>query len=194
MSSEPETDGVGRVVVLDVVGLQPGHLDAGYAPNVRDLLRDDSTAALEPPFPAVTVPVQTTLGEGRSPRRHGDVSNGEYDRDSRTVAFWERDRGDRDRIWEAASDAGVTTGALFFQHLIGTNADVAVTPSPIEDENNDLVEMNCWTNPEGFYDVLQSEYGHFPLHRYWGPGANEESSEWILNAGREAIERHDPDL
>ena len=194
MSADDGTGAAGRVVVLDVVGLQPRHLDEGQAPNLRDLLRADATAPLEPPFPAVTVPVQTTLGEGRSPERHGDVSNGEYDRDSRTVAFWERDRGDRNRIWETASDAGLTTGVLFFQHLIGTTADVAVTPSPIEDENNDLIEMNCWTNPDGFYDDLEAEYGHFPLHRYWGPGANEESSEWILDAAREAIERHDPDL
>jgi len=85
------------------------------------------------------------------------------------VAFWERDRASRERVWEAASDeANLTTGALFFQHLIGTSADVAVTPSPIEDENNDMIEMNCWTNPDDFYDDLREQYGHFPLHNYWG--------------------------
>lgn len=76
---------IGRVVVLDIVGLQLEHLDAGHAPNVADVLQMDSIASLKPPFPAVTVPMQTTLGEGRSPRRHGDVSNGEYDRESQTV-------------------------------------------------------------------------------------------------------------
>ena len=35
---------------------------------------------------------------------------------------------------------------------------------------------------------LEAEYGHFPLHTYWGPGANEESTAWILDAAREAIE------
>lgn len=194
MSRGDTTDHVGRVIILDIVGLRPEHLDAGYAPNVTDVLQTDLTASLKPPFPAVTVPVQTTLGEGRSPRRHGDVSNGEYDRDSQTVAFWERDRDGRNRIWEAAHDVGVTTGVFFFQHLIGTDADVAITPSPIEDEDNNLLEMNCWTNPDDFYDDLEAEYGHFPLHRYWGPGANEESSKWILNAAREAVERYDLDL
>ncbi|WP_309221736.1 alkaline phosphatase family protein [Halorussus sp. MSC15.2] len=193
MASGEDAD-AGRVIVLDVVGLRPDHVETGLAERIGDALDGGSTAALRPPFPAVTVPVQTTLGEGRSPASHGDVSSGEYDRDRETVAFWERDRDDRDRIWETASDAGLTTGALFFQHLIGTDADVAVTPSPIEDENNDLVEMNCWTNPDGFYDDLEAEYGHFPLHRYWGPGASRESSEWILNAAREAVERYDPDL
>lgn len=77
-----------------------------------------------------------------------------------------------------ASDvAGLTTGALFFQHLIGTTADVAITPSPIEDEDNNMLEMNCWMNPDGFYDELQAEYGHFSLHNYWGPMANIESSD-----------------
>ncbi|WP_328765600.1 alkaline phosphatase family protein [Haloarcula rubra] len=185
----------GRVIVLDVVGLQPSHLDA--APNISRLVggpEAPSTARLRPPFPAVTVTSQTTLATGQSPADHGDVANGHYDRESDTVTFWGRERGDRTRLWESASDAGATTGVLFFQHLVGTNADVAVTPSPIEDENNDMLEMNCWTNPDGFYDALEAEHGHFPLHRYWGPGANAESSEWILTAATEAVDRYDPDL
>lgn len=184
----------GRVVVLDVIGLQATHLESGLAPNLADLLGEGRRADLEPPFPAVTLPAQTTLATGRSPRAHGDVSNGEYDRTTDEVAFWERERAGRDRLWETAHEAGLTTGVLCFQHLIGTNADVALTPSPIEDEDNNLLEMDCWTNPEGFYDELREAYGHFPLHTYWGPGANEESSAWILDAAREAIERHDPDL
>jgi predicted AlkP superfamily pyrophosphatase or phosphodiesterase len=195
MTAESRTNGtVDRIIVLDVVGLRPDHLDAGLAPNVAELL-DDRVASLRPPFPAVTIPVQTTLATGQSPATHGDVANGEYDRDRDEVAFWERDVEDRYRVWEAASEeAGLTTGVLFFQHLIGTTADVAVTPSPIEDEDNNMLEMNCWTNPDGFYDDLEAEYGHFPLHNYWGPMAGAESSEWILTAARESIERYDPDL
>lgn len=183
-----------RVVVLDVIGLQPDHLRAGLAPNLASHF-GETIAGLQPPFPAVTVPAQTTLATGRGPQATGDVANGEYDRERHEVELWGRDRGDRDRLWEAAhDDAGLTTGALFFQHLIGTSADVAVTPSPIEDEDNNILEMNCWTNPDDFYDDLQADLGHFPLHRYWGPGANEEASEWILDAARESIERYDPDM
>ena len=186
------SDAAGRVIVLDIVGLQAEHVTEGRTPNLADLLK--TVAPLRPPFPALTLPSQTTLGEGRLPRSHGDVASGEYDRERDEVAFWERDREDRYRLWEAAHDAGLTTGALFFQHLVGTNADVAVTPSPIEDENNDMIEMNCWTNPDGFYDDLREEYGHFPLHKYWGPMASEESSRWILDAARESVDRYDPDL
>ena len=192
--SDHSTDSAGRAIVLDVIGLEPDHLDRGLAPNIADLVGEPARATLEPPFPAVTLPVQTTLATGRSPESHGDVSSGEYDRANDEVAFWERDRADRDRLWETASDAGLTTGVFCFQHLIDTTADVALTPSPIEDENNDILEMNCWTNPDGFYDDLQEELGHFPLHTYWGPGANAESSTWILDAASEAIERYDPDL
>lgn len=193
--NEQETDCVGRVLVLDIVGIQTEHLTSGHAPNLAELLDGKLTAPLRPPFPATTIPVQTTLSTGLSPDAHGDVSNGEYDRERDSVALWERDREARTRLWEAASeDAGLTTGVLFFQHLIGTTADIAVTPSPIEDEDNNILEMNCWTNPDGFYNELQEEYGHFPLHNYWGPTANEQSSEWILTAAREAIDRYDPDL
>ena len=197
VTSRPDsgpTDGSGeadRVVVLDVVGLETTHLDA--MPTLCDFLGGTATD-IRPQFPALTVPAQTTLAAGQSPRSHGDVASGEYDRESDEVAFWERDRGDRTRIWEAAAETGLTTGTLFFQHLIGSSADVAMTPSPIEDEGNELIEMNCWSNPDGFYDDLRGEYGHFPLHRYWGPGANEESTDWILDAARESIERYDPDL
>ncbi|XVH33065.1 alkaline phosphatase family protein (plasmid) [Haloferacaceae archaeon DSL9] len=189
------TNGVGRVVVLDVLGLQPDHIDADRTPTLHSLFPNERVTDLRPSFPAVTVPAQTTLATGQHPSEHGDVSSGEYDRTYRTAAFWERDRADRTRIWEAASDeAGLTTGALFFQHLIGTTADVAITPSPIEDEDNNLLEMNCWTNPDEFYDDLREEYGHFPLHNYWGPATSAESSRWILSAATETIERFDPDL
>ncbi|RJS97466.1 alkaline phosphatase family protein [Halococcus sp. IIIV-5B] len=184
----------GRAVVLDVIGLEREHVDAGLAPNIAELVPESARADLEMPFPAVTLPAQSTLATGRSPKNHGDVANGEYDRDTDSVALWERDRESRDRLWETASEAGLMTAVFCFQHLIGTSADVALTPSPIEDEENNILEMNCWTNPDGFYDELEAEYGHFPLHTYWGPGANETSSEWILNAARESVERYDPDL
>ena len=192
MSRSDEPTDPRRVVVLDVIGLQPDHLASGLAPTLSDLFGE--ATHLEPQFPALTVPAQTTLATGHSPGDHGDVASGEYDRERDEVAFWDRDRDGRDRIWEAASDADLTTGALFFQHLIGTTADVAITPSPIEDENNDMIEMDCWTNPDGWYDDLRDAQGHFPLHAYWGPGASEESSEWILTAAAEAVERFDPDL
>ncbi|MDS0298882.1 alkaline phosphatase family protein [Halogeometricum sp. S1BR25-6] len=191
---EPEPSAASRVVVLNVVGLQPDHVDPESTPNLAGLFGDGATTGAVPPFPAVTIPSQTTLSTGVSPSTHGDVSNAEYDRETDTVELWGRNSGDRNRVWEAARDADVTTGALFFQHLYGTSADVAVTPKPIEDENNNLIEMNCWTNPDGFYEELREEYGHFPLHNYWGPAANAQGSEWILSAAREATERYDPEM
>jgi len=182
----------GRVVVLDVVGLGPEHLDPERTPELAACLTE--TTDLRPPFPAVTVPAQTTLASGRGPETHGDVANGVYDRERDEVVLWGRDRGDRTRVWESASDVGLTTAALFFQHLVGTSADVAVTPSPIEDENNEMIEMDCWTNPDGYYDHLRGRFGHFPLHNYWGPAASAESSRWILSAAGDAVQRYDPDL
>ena len=115
----------GRAVVLDVIGLEREHVDAGLAPNIAELVPESARADLEMPFPAVTLPAQSTLATGRSPKNHGDVANGEYDRDTDSVALWERDREGRDRLWETASEAGLTTGVFCFQHLIGTSADVA---------------------------------------------------------------------
>ena len=181
-----------RVIVLDIIGLQPDHISSELAPNLANLL--DEVIPMRPAFPALTVPAQTTLATGQSPGDHGDVASGEFDRDRKEAEFWERDRGGRNRLWESAHDAGLTTGALFFQHLIGSNGDVVVTPSPIEDEDNNLIEMDCWSNPDEFYDGLQEKFGHFPLLNYWGPAADKTSSKWIFNAATEAIDRFDPDL
>jgi predicted AlkP superfamily pyrophosphatase or phosphodiesterase len=184
--------GAGRVLVLDVVGLQPHHVDADRMPALAGLL--DDVVATRPAFPALTVPAQSTLATGTAPATHGDVASGRYDRATDTVEFWGRDRADRQRVWETAREAGATTGVLFFQHLIGTDADVAVTPSPIEDETNDMIEMDCWTNPDDFYDDVRDDLGHFPLHNYWGPAASADSTRWILDAADRAVARVDPDL
>lgn len=186
------TNGADRVLVFDVVGLQPGHVTADAMPALADLL--DDVVATRPAFPALTVPAQSTLATGKRPETHGDVASGRYDRETDTVEFWGRDRADRQRLWETAREGGATTGALFFQHLIGTDADVAVTPSPVEDAENNLIEMNCWTNPDEFYDDLRDDLGHFPLHNYWGPAAGVAATRWILAAAERAVERVDPDL
>lgn len=184
--------GAGRVLVLDVVGLQPHHVDSDRMPALAGLL--DDVVASRPALPALTVPAQSTLATGTAPATHGDVASGRYDRATDTVEFWGRDRAGRQRVWETAREAGATTGVLFFQHLIGTDADVAVTPSPIEDENNDMIEMDCWTTPDDFYDDIRGDLGHFPLHNYWGPAASADSTRWILDAADRAVARVDPDL
>ncbi|WP_330632981.1 alkaline phosphatase family protein [Halocatena halophila] len=181
-----------RCIILDIVGLQPHHITPSTAPALASVL--ETVVPMKPSFPALTVPAQTTLATGSPPSDHGDVASGEYDRATSSVAFWERDRGNRTRLWERAREQGHTTGALFFQHLIGSTADVAITPAPIEDADNNLIEMNCWTNPDDFYETLREKLGHFPLHAYWGPGASRASSEWILDATAISIQRFDPDL
>src|SRR5699024_6243436 len=96
------TDGdAGRAIVLDVIGLEREHVASGLAPNIADLVTDGARADLQSPFPAVTLPVQSTLATGQSPANHGDVANGEYDRENDTAALWERDSESRDRLWES---------------------------------------------------------------------------------------------
>jgi predicted AlkP superfamily pyrophosphatase or phosphodiesterase len=54
--------------------------------------------------------------------------------------------------------------------------------------------MDCWTNPDDFYDDVRDDLGHFPLHNYWGPAASADSTRWILDAADRAVARVDPDL
>jgi predicted AlkP superfamily pyrophosphatase or phosphodiesterase len=55
-------------------------LDQELAPNIAEFVGEFAQATFELPFPAVTVPVQTTFATGRSPESHGDVSSRRYDR------------------------------------------------------------------------------------------------------------------
>jgi len=64
----PETtETAGRTIVLDVVGLQPQHIDADRTPTLESQFPSERVTDLRPPFPAVTVPAQTTLATGAAP-------------------------------------------------------------------------------------------------------------------------------
>jgi predicted AlkP superfamily pyrophosphatase or phosphodiesterase len=48
-------------IVLDIVGLEHGHLDSGLLPNIAKLAESGESASLEPVFPAVTCTVQASM-------------------------------------------------------------------------------------------------------------------------------------
>jgi hypothetical protein len=68
-----------------------------------------------------------------------------------------------------------------------------VTPSPIH-EPDGTTKLWCYSKPEGLYEELLAELGHFPLQHYWGPLANIESSKWILEAALREAKRRPPNF
>ncbi len=91
-------------IIVDIVGLEFGHLGSSFIPNISRLSDEGESAMMEPVFPGVTCTVQASILSGTHPNQHGIICNGFYDRINRNVSFWEQssDLVQRDRIWDIA--------------------------------------------------------------------------------------------
>jgi predicted AlkP superfamily pyrophosphatase or phosphodiesterase len=186
-----------RVVVLNLVGLTPSHLeDRELTPNLNRIAAGGSVSTMKPPFPPVTGTVQTTLTTGYEPNRHGIISNGRYDLDQRKVTMWEQTAVpiEGERIWDILKryDSGAKSAVLFWQYIKYATADILITPSPIHLEQG----MKEWyfSKPAGWYEEVAANRGPFQLHSFWGPLASLASSEWIASAALDTLRAFDPTL
>jgi len=187
-----------HLVVIDLVGAVPQHFDP--PPLLPDLARIFGTGGvrpLEPVFPAVTCPVQLSLVTGTRPAQHGIIANGLFDRAERKVTLWTwpASRIERPPIWEMLRRRAprAKTAVMFFQGLKATSADIYLNPHPKHTPDGKTVPW-CDSRPAGLYESLVNKLGHFPLHKYWGPMADIESSRWILDASLQALAQFKPEL
>lgn len=186
-----------HVVVLDVVGLTPAHLEnKELTPNLNRIAARGSVSKIKPVFPAVTGAMQATITTGEEPSRHGIVGNGRFDRKQREVLMWEQTIAplEGERMWETLKrlDPESKSAVLFMQHIKYDSADFIVTPSPMHLEQG--MEEWYFSNPPGLYEQIAEKQGPFKLHSFWGPLAGVASSEWIAKAALNIIEDHHPTL
>lgn len=184
-----------HVLFLSVPGLRPE--DLARMPVVAGLAALGGKVPLAPCFPAVTCPVQATLTTGGTPRKHGIMANGVYDRDEHHLEMWiSPDSVHRiPRIWDRlkASRPELRTAAWFLLQSKHATADLVCLPAP--KHNPDGTEtMWCHTNPEPLYATLRESLGDFPLHKFWGPLAGIESSRWIAQSFLAAAQHAPPHL
>jgi predicted AlkP superfamily pyrophosphatase or phosphodiesterase len=182
-------------ILLDVVGLEQKHLDSGLLPNIAKVIENGEVAKLEPPFPAVTSTVQSSILSGKYPREHGIIANGLYDRSTFNVSFWEQSSSlvQAQRVWDRVKQKStMKTAVLFWQNTMYANSDIVVTPRPIH--LDDKMVMWCYSKPVGYYEKLKEKFGEFNLASYWGPLASPKSSEWIANAAEYTIESERPNF
>jgi hypothetical protein len=181
------------VVLLSIPALRERDLE--HMPRLRQLMAGGEQVELVPSFPAVTCPVQANMTTGSLPREHGVVANGFYWRDRQEVEMWtaSNDCIMRPQIWDRlhGADASITSAVWFPLHSKGCGADYICTPAPVH--NDDGTEsLWCFTRPEELYQQLLDELGHFPLHKFWGPLANIESTAWIVSSAIRAAEKYRP--
>ena len=182
-----------HVLLLSIPGLRQE--DLSRMPTLQTLAAVGDCVPLDPGFPAVTCPVQATLTTGTSPAVHGIVANGVYDRGTQHVEMWISPDGVHrsPRIWDQLKSARpeLRTAAWFGLQSKHATADLVCLPAP--KHNPDGTEtMWCHTNPEPLYAALREKLGDFPLHKFWGPIAGIESSQWIARSFLEASQTNPP--
>jgi predicted AlkP superfamily pyrophosphatase or phosphodiesterase len=187
------------LAVLNIVGLSPSLLGAD-APRLRDFARSSGgVRMLKPPLPAVTCTSQATMLTGLSPRDHGVVGNGWFHRDLQEIHFWKQSNRlvHGEKVWERArrefEGERVRCANLFWWFNMHSSADISVTPRPIYCADGRKVP-DCLTHPPQLRDELQAKLGEFPLFRFWGPGADVRSTDWIAAAAMHTYERERPEL
>ena len=182
-------------LVLNVVGLTPGLLQ--HAPHLSALARGGAVRPLTTVLPALTTTVQSTMLTGLQPRDHGIVGNGWYFRDLSEIWLWRQSNRlvTGEKVWEAAKrrDPAFTCAQLFWWYNMYANVDYAVTPRPMYlADGRKLPDIH--THPAGLRDELQGALGDFPLFRFWGPGADIESSRWIARSALHMLNQQRPTL
>jgi predicted AlkP superfamily pyrophosphatase or phosphodiesterase len=186
---------VQRLAVINVVGLTEA-LVGKHTPNISNLVKD-SIVTLNPPLPAVTCSVQSTMLTGVAPDEHGIVANGWHERETGDTAFWRQSnelvRGEK--VWEAlhAIDSTLTVANMFWWFNMHSSVDIAVTPRPVYLADGGKLP-DIWTNPSSLRSSLQKQFGQFPLFKFWGPMAGIESTQWIVNATIEVEKTYSPTL
>jgi len=211
-------------IIIDIVGLEFGHLGSSLIPNISKLATEGESAMMEPVFPAVTCTVQTSILSGTYPNQHGIISNGFYDRINRNVSFWEQssDHVQAERIWDIVHKKVSYGNEDITETKIEGLISEMPSPSPSFSSNlksavlfwqntmfsnADIVVtprpihldsgmiMWCYSKPVGYYDAqLKPMIGEFNLATYWGPMASPTSSKWISEATIYTLEKQKPNF
>ena len=185
-----------ETLVLLVVGLAP-RLVGPNTPHLAALARRGGMRPLATVLPAVTCTVQSTLLTGGLPRDHGAVANGWYFRDVAEVALWKQSNRlvTGEKVWEAGRrrDPAFTCANMFWWYNMYGTPDFSATPRPMYPADGRKIPDHSAEPPElhGEFDRL---LGPFPLFKFWGPGADLESSRWIAGATRHVRRSRRPTL
>ncbi len=185
-----------RTAVINVVGLC-SRLIGENTPTIAQFLKENEMARIEPILPAVTCTAQATYMTGGSPRLHGIVGNGWYDREWCEHRFWKQPEhlvAGR-KLWEELreKDPDFTCAKVFWWYNMYSTADFTVTPRPLYLADGRKV-FDIHTQPMGERERIKKQLGEFPFRSFWGPGSGIESSRWIARCAKFLEEKHWPGL
>jgi predicted AlkP superfamily pyrophosphatase or phosphodiesterase len=185
-----------RLAVINLVGLSPSLLGTNL-PRLTAFAERAGHQSYRPAFPAVTCTAQSSIVTGTTPREHGIVANGWYDRESAEVRFWKQSNHlvKGEKLWDTLRREipGFTCAKLFWWYNMYSNVDFSITPRPLYPADGRKV-FDIHTQPMGLREQLKADLGPFPFPAFWGPAAGIASSQWIAASARWIEEKHSPTL
>lgn len=166
-------------------------------PKVSQWAESRMVHPLAPVGPAVTCSSQSAMLTGASPSCHGIVGNGWYDRDQAEIHFWKQSNHlvQAPKVWQTLRQTfpQASVAKLFWWFNMHAQVDFAITPRPqYKADGRKLPDI--YSQPLSLRDRLQRELGTFPLFKFWGPGADITSTQWIADAAKLVANWHHPDL
>jgi len=184
------------LVVINVVGLTYD-LIGPDTPNIKRIMDEGFARPMGTVLPAVTCTTQSTLLTGLMPRDHGIVGNGWYFRELADVLFWRQSNHlvYGERIYQAGKrrDPNYTTAKMFWWYNMYADVNWSVTPRPSYPADGRKI-FDSYSQPPELRKQLQQRHGVFPLLRFWGPGADITSSQWIADASVDVMIQFNPSL
>ena len=176
-----------RILVLNIVGLNKTLLESGYMPNLKNWSSKNSCKTINSAFPAVTCTAQANMLTGSHPSEHGAVANGWYFKDLSEIWLWRQScnliKTPKPNIFEKWKKKYPESSVhqLFWWWNLPSFADFSITPRPTYfSDGRKKPDVHCW--PPKLHDKLSRQLGTFPLFEFWGPGANINSTQWIIDA------------
>lgn len=185
-----------KLLVLNVVGLSPGHLGK-HTPNLSALAESGCASHIRSMLPAVTCSVQASYFTGTRPSEHGIVGNGWYFKDLAEIKFWHQSNKliQSPQIWTELKkrQPDYNTANIFCWYNMYNPADTSVTVRPMYPADGRKLP-DIYTTPIELRPELNQKLGSFPLFNFWGPNSNILSSQWIADCALYTLEQKQPNL
>ena len=185
-----------RQLILNVAALSPRELGE-HTPNLNRIAAQGSLSPLRAPDPALTSVSHATMLTGLSPREHGIVANGWYDRNYAKIHNWNRSDKliEGERLWEAARarEPKIKCANLFWRYCTHASCDFVLTERPTYFANG-RKGADVYSPQGHLKRSLVAQHGPFPFFNFWGPKASMKSSEWIVAVTKDLLATKDYDL
>lgn len=181
------------LLVVSIDGLGPALLRESrtVAPFLSRLLaRGASASAVTGVWPTLTYPSHATIVTGASPRRHGVLANKPLAADgSERGWYWYAEDLRLPALWDVATAAGLTVGAVDWPVTVGARIEHNVAQLWRDDDWHDPRMRRAVSTP-GLLAELERELGPYPTGYAYALAEDRRRAEFAATL----VERKRPDL